>query len=95
MFYTNRYAKTTSLSGYGGDEFLIVLPETDGDLQTIRERIQQAVATRNKENPLLDFPVTLSIGTAHWEAEADLPIEEVLAKADERMYEEKGKRSTS
>ncbi|MCK4410912.1 diguanylate cyclase, partial [Candidatus Bipolaricaulota bacterium] len=52
---------------YGGDEFLIVLIETNGELQMITKRIQQAVAKRNKENPLLDFPVTLSIGAAHWE----------------------------
>ncbi|MCK4245976.1 diguanylate cyclase, partial [Candidatus Bipolaricaulota bacterium] len=57
-------------------------------------RIQQAVAKRNKENPLLDFPVTLSIGAAHWEPKDDLTIEQVLARADEKMYEEKGKRST-
>jgi diguanylate cyclase (GGDEF)-like protein/PAS domain S-box-containing protein len=78
---------------YGGDEFLIVLPETDGELEVIRERIQQAVVRRNKENPLLDFPVTLSIGAAHWRPEDDLPIEQVLAKADERMYEEKRQKS--
>ena len=80
---------------YGGDEFLIVLPETDGKLEVIRERIQQAVARTNKENSSLDFPVTLSIGAAHWQPEDDLPIEQVLASADERMYEEKGKKSTS
>ena len=40
-----------------------------------------------------DFPVTLSIGAAHWELKDDLPIEQVLAKADERMYEEKRQKS--
>ena len=80
---------------YGGDEFLIVLIETNGELQMITKRIQQAVAKRNKENPLLDFPVTLSIGAAHWEPKDDTPIEAVLAKADERMYEEKGEKSTN
>ena len=78
---------------YGGDEFLIVLIETNGELQMITKRIQQAVAKRNKENPLLDFPVTLSIGAAHWEPKSDLTIEQVLAKADQRMYEEKRQKS--
>ncbi len=80
---------------YGGDEFLVVLPETNGKLEVVKERIQQSVANRNKENSLFDFPVALSIGTAHWKPEDDLPIEQVLASADERMYEEKGKRSIS
>jgi diguanylate cyclase (GGDEF)-like protein/PAS domain S-box-containing protein len=79
---------------YGGDEFLIVLPETNSELQMITKRIQQAVAKRNKENPLLDFPVTLSIGAAHWEPKDDTPIEAVLAKADQRMYEEKRQKSS-
>ena len=78
---------------YGGDEFLIVLIEINGELQMITKRIQQAVAQRNKENPLLDFPVTLSIGAAHWEPKSDLTIEQVLAKADQRMYEEKRQKS--
>jgi diguanylate cyclase (GGDEF)-like protein/PAS domain S-box-containing protein len=80
---------------YGGDEFLIALIETNGELQMITKRIQQTVAKRNKENPLLDFPVTLSIGAAHWEPKSDLTIEQVLAKADERMYEEKKGKSTN
>jgi GGDEF domain-containing protein len=61
----------------------------------ITKRIQQTVAKRNKANPLLDFPVTLSIGAAHWEPKSDLTIEQVLAKADERMYEEKKGKSTN
>lgn len=74
---------------YGGDEFLLVLIETDGETKTIKERIQAAVAERNRTNELVPFPVTLSIGSAHWSPEQDHPVEEILAEADMRMYEEK------
>ena len=74
---------------YGGDEFLIVLPETNGETEAVRDRIQRAVNHRNTSNELVDFPVTLSIGTAHWNAGDDTSIEDILRLADERMYRAK------
>jgi diguanylate cyclase (GGDEF)-like protein len=46
---------------YGGDEFLVILPETNGKADVAVERIHAAIARRNVENPLLEFPVTLAI----------------------------------
>ncbi len=77
---------------YGGDEFLVMLIETNGQTETIIERINAAVAERNKTNELIPFPVTLSIGAAHWDPNRKRPIEQVLAEADKRMYETKGER---
>jgi len=77
---------------YGGDEFLLVLPETtDGEPDVVKERIAKAMAERNKENRLIDFPVTVSIGAASWRPEGSESMEEVLARADRRMYVEKRK----
>ncbi len=75
---------------YGGDEFLLVLPETtDGETDTVRERITRAIADQNKENKLIDFPITVSLGTACWRPEGSESMDEVLARADRRMYAEK------
>ena len=71
---------------YGGDEFLIVLMEPEGECQIVKERIAAAVEERNKTNELIQFPVTLAIGGAKWKPADTLPIEEVLADADRRMY---------
>ena len=71
---------------YGGDEFLIMLIETDGETDAVAERIHAAVAERNKTNELIPFAVTLSIGAAHWNPTSTEPIERVLAEADKRMY---------
>ena len=76
---------------YGGDEFLVILPETNGETELIKDRIQAAVAQRNKMNPLLDFPVTLAIGSYHWSSEIGRSIEEAVAEADRLMYEDKRK----
>jgi diguanylate cyclase (GGDEF)-like protein/PAS domain S-box-containing protein len=74
---------------YGGDEFLIVLPETNGDTGALRKRIESAINLRNGTDELLPFPVTLSIGSTHWEPDSDRPVEAALAEADARMYERK------
>ncbi len=74
---------------YGGDEFLLLLIETNGETETVKQRILDEVAQRNATNPVFDFPVTLSIGSAHWSAEDGQTVEKILAEADKRMYEEK------
>ena len=71
---------------YGGDEFRIVLMETEGECATINDRIVAAVAKRNETNNLIPFPVTLSIGSARWDPADNLSIEAVLAEADRSMY---------
>jgi len=80
---------------YGGDEFLVILPETNGETDVVKERILAEVARRNEKNPLLDFPVTLAIGSYHWNSESGRSIEEALAEADKLMYEAKRRSSTS
>ncbi|MCK5827473.1 diguanylate cyclase [Candidatus Bipolaricaulota bacterium] len=71
---------------YGGDEFLIVLMETEGESGQIEDRIKAAFARRNMTNELVEFPVTLAIGSANWHPADTQSIEEVLAEADQRMY---------
>jgi diguanylate cyclase (GGDEF)-like protein/PAS domain S-box-containing protein len=74
---------------YGGDEFLVILPETNGDTEVVKERILAEVALRNVTNPLLEFPVTLAIGTVHWSPDSGQTIDHALEEADRRMYADK------
>jgi diguanylate cyclase (GGDEF)-like protein len=76
-------------SRYGGDEFLVVLPETDEEeAVTVAERVQAWL----EENPLptsegmLAVGISIGVGTLH---EDDPEIGTMLARADAAMYTKK------
>jgi diguanylate cyclase (GGDEF)-like protein len=76
---------------YGGDEFLIVLLATTADVNRIKERIAQKVLHLTTHSGHLTFPVTLSIGSASWEPKGRQSVDEILNKADKKMYDNKKK----
>lgn len=79
---------------YGGDEFLVVLIETNGETKVVRDRIIQAMADRHPLDLHIDFSITLSIGLAHWIPGSGMSMESVLSQADNAMYEEKRRGSS-
>jgi diguanylate cyclase (GGDEF)-like protein len=74
---------------YGGDEFLVVLPQEDGMSPRIVDRIRHALAQRNGTVPPPDFPLSLAIGVEYYRPDRDDNIESALERADRRMYEDK------
>ena len=74
---------------YGGDEFLVVLPQEDGTSRRIVDRIRDAVAQRNSTVPPPGFPLSLAIGVEYFLPGPDRDIESALERADARMYEDK------
>ena len=77
---------------YGGDEFLLVLPETNGEADEVAARLRRGSSELTQAHPALDAPITLSVGASHWDPQSSQSITEVLAEADERMYEDKRRR---
>jgi diguanylate cyclase (GGDEF)-like protein len=73
---------------YGGDEFLLVLPETDqAGVEIVRQRILQKVEEWNRESRLDSMLVTLSLGL-YLHVAGQSPDQDV-SEADARMYAEK------
>jgi diguanylate cyclase (GGDEF)-like protein len=73
---------------YGGDEFLIVLSETDAaGSEIVMKRIQQKVADWDRANRLGEFSIGVSMGL-HQHV-AGQSVEQAVSQADAHMYAEK------
>jgi len=79
---------------YGGDEFLAVLPETDGEADLISMRLQESIESRSRQGEFSPLPITLAVGMAYWSPGGTESIDDVLRLADERMYASKHRSHT-
>ena len=73
---------------YGGDEFLLILPETDEEgAETVRNRITTRVEDWDRHHRIGDVPITVSLGVYHHVGGQS--AEQDVAEADAHMYAEK------
>ncbi len=72
---------------YGGEEFVLVLPDTD--VEGARQAAQRIAASLRREAECaLGFPITASMGIAAWPAadERDVDAARLLTRADRALY---------
>lgn len=77
---------------YGGEEFLILLPDTDKlGASNVAARIVSVINDLNIEHVESDIArhVTLSLGVASTNRNTTMNIEELISKADKRLYKAK------
>jgi two-component system cell cycle response regulator len=73
------------LGRLGGEEFLVVLPDTDhDDAMAAAERMREEVAGTMADHDGVPLRVTVSLGVATWELEE--PPELLMRRADEALY---------
>lgn len=71
---------------WGGDEFLILMPRTDGTQAAgVVRRFMTLLGSHNGDYG--GVPVNFSIGVSIWEPGRD--VEDLLREVDARMYEQK------
>jgi diguanylate cyclase (GGDEF)-like protein len=77
--------RSDTICRYGGEEFLVVLPETTAEESSIlAARLFTAIEHRGRE---LGLPLTVSIGQSS--IRADDTVESVLQRADKALYASK------
>jgi diguanylate cyclase (GGDEF)-like protein/PAS domain S-box-containing protein len=62
---------------YGGDEFLVILVETNGQAVRVKDRIECAMAVEFSDSRY-GAPVTVSIGAVHWSPETGESVSALL-----------------
>ena len=80
----------TDVAGrYGGEEFCVLLPETDLDPgRELAERLRQHLAAETFAAGETTFRVTCSVGVAHFH-DAKQKVTDLLQAADEALYQAK------
>jgi diguanylate cyclase (GGDEF)-like protein len=84
---------TDAVARYGGDEFVVILPETNTELALkVAERIREKIAAHHfSGGRSLRLRLTASLGIATFPAHAQSP-QQLIANADAAMYEAKAAR---
>ncbi len=81
--------ETDILCRYGGEEFSILLPETNiQTAQSISERLRMNVANKSFELPNLTLQITISIGIS-WLPGDQAELDVLLDRSDVAMYQAK------
>jgi two-component system, cell cycle response regulator len=75
------------VSRYGGEEFVLVMPDTDADYAAgVAERLRSDVERVSFETKSgVGVPVTVSIGIAQWQGRSDTP-DSIIKRADRALF---------
>jgi diguanylate cyclase (GGDEF)-like protein/PAS domain S-box-containing protein len=74
---------------YGGDEFLIFMPETQREAEQVADRLRSRIGTVSRRAGIPDIPIGLSIGLYTRQPGETRSLESILEEVDRRMYEDK------
>lgn len=78
------------LARYGGEEFAVVLPESSADqARAFGERLRRAVEAHTFGFEGREYHVTVSVGVAVADGPDPGPVEELIQRADNRLYQAK------
>lgn len=83
------FRESDIIARIAGDEFTVLGVETNGlPAETLVTRLQGNLEVRNARGDLR-YTLALSVGIARYDPETPCSIEELLARADKLMYEQK------
>ena len=89
VFLQQQLRSTELLVRYGGDEFLVFMPETCDGVEVVKQRILKNCKRWNEDSTGFEFDIGLSIGCASWTPGGLDSVKAALARADALMYEHK------
>lgn len=89
QYLQNTLRQSDVLGRYGGEEFVVILPETPLEgAHTLAERIREDIMNQTISFNDIEFQVTISIGVTQFCAET-MKTEDFVAAADHALYQSK------
>jgi diguanylate cyclase (GGDEF)-like protein/PAS domain S-box-containing protein len=83
------FRESDIIARIGGDEFVVLAIETDGaSAEILTTRLQENLEARNAKEDRR-YKLSLSVGIARYDPKHPCSIDELLARADRLMYEQK------
>jgi diguanylate cyclase (GGDEF)-like protein len=84
----SRVRNSDMIIRFGGDEFLLILPDTDepGYLR-LHVRLKEAIADWSRRSGMTEFALSFAVGAARFTA--DRNIDEILKLAEQRMMQDR------
>src|SRR5690242_4009737 len=80
------------IARFGGDEFAVLAIEASGQSETtIRERLTEYLTSARRQDS--DYKFSVSLGSARFDPWNPTSIRDLIAEADQAMYEQKRRRS--
>lgn len=90
----NHLRKFDSIGRYGGDEFIILLPQTDSNTATkVAKRVCQSISELIINADGENVSLTISLGVVEYGGKEQISLDRLMQVADQAMYQakEKGK----
>jgi two-component system, cell cycle response regulator len=85
----NAFYENDIIARIGGDEFAVLAIDLkEGDSKKLKSRILDKQSEFNEINDY-PFKISMSVGAAYFDPENPISIDELMAKADQLMYEDK------
>ena len=75
---------------YGGEEFCLILPNTDGDgALLVAEQLREAIREKAFNFEGTEIPLTISCGLSTYQQQVDVGPEQIFSTADKALYHAK------
>ena len=85
--FKRTFRESDIIARIGGDEFVVLLESTDENSEALITRLHENVKDYNAQRS--QRKLSISLGTAQFDPEYPIPIDELLSKADALMYAQK------